>query len=48
MHFDAYEPIWFKLGIMIDTTELMIDTTEGHRDVKKLKYMGHLSHKILS
>ena len=27
MHFDIYEPIWFKLVMMIDTVELHFDNT---------------------
>ena len=42
MHSDIYDPVWFKLGIMIDTLELYIFILiyvaliliQGYRDVR--------------
>ena len=40
MHSDAHEPLWFKLGMIIDTTErlslilnsVILTLIQGHRD----------------
>ena len=52
MHSDIYEQIWFKLGMMIATTEFCIFSTgvsgltliQGHRVVRKQKLLHQFSH----
>ena len=56
MHSNIYEPNHSKLGSMIDSTELYIlklvqvtlTLIQGHRDVRKQKLLGLLSHKALN
>ena len=54
MHADVCEPIWFKLGLMIDATELnnlilvyeILTLIQGHRDARNKTFLHHLSYKV--
>ena len=47
MHLDIYEPVWFKLGMMIETIELYslspvyvtLTFIQAHRDARKLELL---------
>ena len=55
LHSEAYEPILFELGAMIDTTELYILIpvrmtlffTQGHRVTRKLRLVQPLCCKVV-
>ena len=52
INLDVYELIWFKPGMMIDTSVLYIliivhvTLTQGQRSVRKQKLLHQLSHKV--
>ena len=53
---DIYQSVWFKIGMMIDTSVLCIlilvsltfSFIQGHRSVKKQKPLCQLSHKVFN
>ena len=55
MHFDVYKLIWFKDGLMIDTTDLYISIVvlvtltliQGHCNERKQKLLQRLFFKVL-
>ena len=56
MHSDVCDPMWFKLGMMIDTTELYIMTQvyitltliHGDRHARKVELLCQLSPKVIN
>ena len=56
MHLDVYEPLWFKLGMMMGVTELYIlilvyltfTFVQGHYNAGKRTLLRYLCQKVLS